>query len=392
MRSVSSVVSVLALASAACGGAASPTQNGGDVAGPPDRLSVTPIPHAVAVNVASNGLDAVVAWITVEDVRVAAFAVDGTGMGSPTMVSDSLTPFAHPIERPAVAIRPDGTVDVAFVSHQADGASVFYVSNGSQPSQISGEPRHETNLVHLALSEENSPILSWLEDSTLSVALDHGAGPVERELVDDLTCDCCNPVPVAVGETLLVAYRDYDMVDGEIVRNVAAVRSTDGGSTYQPPIQIADDDWFLSGCPFSGPSVAVSGDDLIVAWMDGRQSVHPDQDATTIWADRSADGGATFGDDVAVTNGGIHRWPVMAVDEEGVVHLVWETEGIDGGLSYASSTDGGRTFSEPVILVEREFNDGGAPGSPSIATQGDNLLVSWADSNQGYVGVWSVGS
>jgi hypothetical protein len=246
-------------------------------------------------------------------------------------------------------------------------------------------------MVHLTLTGDDRPVLSWLEDSTLSVATDSGSGLVELESVDDLTCDCCNPAPSVVGDSLVVAYRDFDMVEGEVTRNVVAVRSADGGASFEPPIPVADDDWLISGCPFSGPSIVETAGDLVVAWMDARQSVHADQAATTIWVDRSTDGGATFGTDLAVAAGGVHRWPVMAVDGNGVIHLVWETQGIDGGLSHASSADAGRSFTEPRVIVDRELNDGGPPVSPSVVAHGDRLIVTWADSDGGYVGVWALG-
>jgi hypothetical protein len=99
----------------------------------------------------------------------------------------------------------------------------------------------------------------------------------------------------------------------------------------------------------------------------------------------------TFGTDLAVTDEGIHRWPVMAVDEEaGTIHLVWETQGAEGGLSYATSDDGGRTFSDPVLLVERDA-DAGSPTSPSVIVHEGRLLVSWADGSGGHIAVWAIG-
>jgi len=351
----------------------------------------TTLPAAVALNVASNGDVAVIAWTTDSEVLVADLDPVTGELGKSNAVNGSQHPVAHPIERPALAVRTDGTVDFAFTGHQGEGASVFYGHTDQDVSVISGIPRHETNLVHATLGAEGLPVLSWLEESTLSVAVDTGSGPVEVEGVDDLTCDCCNPAPLVVGDNLAVAFRDFEQGDQGIVRNVVAVSSDDSGETFGSVVAIADDDWFIDACPFSGPSALVADGDMVVAWMDARQSVHPDQGSSSIWVDRSEDGGATFGADLEVSGEGIHRWPVMAIDENGVIYLVWETQGIDGGLSYTRSSDGGRSFEDPSMLVSRELNDGGAPVSPSVAIHKGLLVVSWADSSQGHVGVWDLG-
>lgn len=356
-----------------------------------EPLFQTELDGAVAANVATNGSDPpVVAWITADHVMASTLDLAVGELVETREVDGGVVPIAHPIERPAVAVRSDGSVDIAFTSFRGSGASVFHARNGSQPVVISGDPRVETNLVHVTLVDDD-PVLAWLEASTLSVGITESGTIGERELVDDETCDCCNPVPAMAGDALVVSYRDFDTVDGEVVRDVVAIASTDGGDSFGEVVAVADDHWFITGCPFSGPSSVVIGDELIVAWMDGRQSVHPDQETSSIWVDRSSDGGATFGTDVEVTGNGLNRWPVMGVDDDGIVHMVWETAGADGGLSHATSSDGGRTFRVQDLLVTRSSGDGGAPTSPSVAIHDDLLLVTWTTSGVGHVGVWRIG-
>lgn len=354
-----------------------------------DPVFITRVSGAVAMNVAARGEGLVVVAATShEGVSVSRVDLDSGELIGWTSVSRNVAPVVHPIERPALRVGPEDQVDVAFTSLENGGATVYFSDGMAPPVAISGRPRPETNLVHMTTGPEGMPWLTWIEDSTLSVGWKVDDGFVEVENVDDLTCDCCNPVPVFLGETLVVAYRDQDTVDGEIVRNVAAVRTVDMGATFEPPVQVADDDWFLTGCPFTGPDIVQLGGTLVVAWMDARQSVHPDQDSSTIWVDRSTDGGATFGTDLAVASDGLHRWPVMAVDSDGVIHLVWETEGPAGGLSYAWSEDGGQSFSEPSLLVDREMSDGGAPGVPSIVYHDRHIVITWTVDEQGYVAAW----
>jgi len=349
---------------------------------------------AVAVTVASNGVDQpALAWTTSEQVRVSRLDLTSGGLIGEVKVSGDVRPFAHPIERPSLAVLEGGAIDVAFPAAADGGGSIYHTRFSGEevpePTIISGSPSPETNLVHATTAPDGSVVLAWLEDSTLSVATEREGELVETEQVDHHTCDCCNPAPVYVRESLVVAFRDFDELQGEVIRDVALVRSSDGGSTFVEPVPVADEHWFISGCPFTGPSAVVVEGDLIVAWMDARQSLHPHQLTSTIWVDVSSDEGLSFGPDMAVANDAIHRWPVIAVDASGTVHLVWETQGEEGGLSYAYSTDRGRSFSSPSMIVSAA--DGpGSPRSPSIAYHDQHLIVTWADDDGGHVAVWSI--
>lgn len=393
MRARVTAVGLLAALAAACStpiGIPSTTTTVEAPAGISERPEfVTGVPDAVALNAAAGGDEVAVAWITHDEVGLASVDSASGDLLDKERVNGDLTPIAHPIERPALRVGESG-IDVAFTS-MADGGGTVYLSSAlGPPVPISGPPRPETNLVHMSTVADDMPLLAWLEDSTLSVGMLVDGSVVEDEAVDDLTCDCCNPVPVVAGDSLLVAYRDFDRVEQEIVRNVVAVRSTDAGSTWEDPVAIADEDWFLSGCPFTGPDVAVIDDVVVVVWMDARQSAHPDQSTSTIWVDRSLDEGASFGGDVAVVTGDRHRWPSMAVDDTGVIHLVWETAGPEGGISYAWSGDGGVSFSESRLIVDRAMSGDAAPGSPSAVYHDGKLFVTWSNGRQGYVAGWSV--
>jgi hypothetical protein len=348
------------------------------------------------MNIASNGRDdPTIAWIVDDEVVVAQLDPESGSLTGERDVSGSRAPVRHPIERPALAVRPDGLVDVAFTSFAAGGGSVYYTTwdgqTAAEPALLSGAPLPETNLVHMTLTADGLPVVSWLEDSTLSVAVSHNGSLQEIESVDELVCDCCNQAPLTFADTLVVAYRDLEVIDGLDVRDVVLTRSEQGGTKFGAPIRIADDPWQISGCPFSGPSAVVIGDEMVVAWMDARQSVHPDQDSSTIWVDRSNDGGASFGPDLALTDAGLHRWPVLAVDSAENLHVVWVTQGTEGGIVHAASADRGKSFGATRSLVPYS-SDGGSPRAPSIVAAGRYLFLTWADNNGGSVAAWPIES
>ena len=358
----------------------------------PVARGVVDVEDAIALRVAS-GPDgsAWIAWSAEAGLSIARMDINDATIGPPVNVSGAERVMAHPIERPALAIATDGTLYFAWISGLADVRLATLDTTGriSEAIRVSGEPRHETVLVHMILTEEGSPVLSWLEDSTLSVAFADAEGVViEHEGVDPRTCDCCHPVPIQIGDEIGIGYRDATTIDGRTVRDVAFVTGGGKGQAFASPSTIADEHWFLEGCPFSGPSVTSGDSGLVVAWMDGRQSLFPDQDATAIWVDRSSDG-ITFGTDLRITeDDAIHRSPSLFTDAGGTIHLLWERRTREGAsLEYTRSGDSANSFADSIPLV----GDGdGAPREASIAVVDSRLLVSWADNAGGHVGVWDL--
>lgn len=377
-----------------------PTTAAGPSAGRPAVGRIFDFGKAVAINVASGnvasgGEHVVVGWTDETSTWIAALDSKAETIDDAVLVSGDVTSFAHRLERPALGVAGDGLIHVAFTSGEHDAGSVYRSSwDGtavSGPILISGEPRPETNLAYVVVDSDDQPLFAWLEDSTLSVATSEIGGTFEHEELDDLTCDCCNLGAALVNDGLVMAYRNLEHDGDDVIRDLVAIRSEDGGETFTEPVVVADEHWFLDACPFSGPSLARSGDSLLVAWMDARQSLHPDQSSTTIWLDRSTDGGRTFGVDQAIATDAVHRWPMMAIDSDGTLHIVWETQGLNGGISYARSDDSGGSFSERILLLPND-EENGLRSTPSLAVHGNGLVASWIDRLGGHVGLVAPGT
>ena len=82
---------------------------------------------------------------------------------------------------------------------------------------------------------------------------------------------------------------------------------------------------------------------------------------------------------------------MITADDKGGLHLVWEVQGIDGGLFYSFSSDTGETFTGPTLLVSGA-DRAGAPKSPSVAFHEGLLLVTWGEGSAGYVAAWQLSS
>src|SRR6185295_8943795 len=124
-------------------------------------------------------------------------------------------------------------------------------------------------------------------------------------------CYCCKTAVVTAGDAIYAAWRH--VYPGN-VRDMAFTLSRDGGKTFAPPLRVSEDKWELEGCPDDGPA--------------------------------------------------------MAVDAQGVVHVVWPTLVTEGGtqtiaLFHALSGDG-RRFS-----ARQRIPSQGVPHHPQVALAGD---------------------
>ncbi len=131
------------------------------------------------------------------------------------------------------------------------------------------------------------------------------------------------------------------------------------------------------------PRVAVEGQNVIVAWQEilFTGGSHGGE----ILLARSSDGGRTFGDPVNLSNttagagkGRLtrQRWDNGSLDvviTDGRVHVAW-TE-YEGALRVASSSDDGRSFSEPLHVTG---DDDSPARAPSLAVGPDGRIwLAW---------------
>ena len=121
-------------------------------------------------------------------------------------------------------------------------------------------------------------------------------------------------------------------------------RSADGGKNFSGPVPVAGG---AGEHPARAPSLALGpGHSVYLAWTTG------DNEAADIQLARSNDGGQTFDAPGAVAASQSYSdAPKLAVDRAGAVHLVY-AESSGGPFEryhvrYTRSTDGGRTFAAP---------------------------------------------
>jgi hypothetical protein len=150
-------------------------------------------------------------------------------------------------------------------------------------------------------------------------------------------------------------------------------RSTDRGSSFSAPLHIAGND----AKPTRGPSLAVGAEGAVhLAWTVGE-----DEEAD-IHVVTSVDQGRSFGEPRMVAGDGHADAPKIAVDGKGTVHLVY-AESPDGPFGHhhvrhTRSHDGGRTFEKPREISNPHTEGLGSAHFPVLSVDGeDKLYVVW---------------
>ena len=144
--------------------------------------------------------------------------------------------------------------------------------------------------------------------------------------------------------------------------------STDGGTTWSVPVNVSNNDL----ADASSPSLATDGTDLHVTWVDGTAGIRD------ILYSTSTDGGTTWSVPVNVSNNypADSVSPSLATDGTDL-HVTWadDTNTANNDILFSTSTDGGTTWSVPDNV---NINAGNSV-SPSLATDGTNVFVIWSD-------------
>jgi hypothetical protein len=151
-------------------------------------------------------------------------------------------------------------------------------------------------------------------------------------------------------------------------------RSTDGGFTWEEEIRLTNDPAFSDNT-----SIAVSGNDVHVVWMDNRDGNFE------IYYLCSTDGGLNWESEARLTffSGSSYNPSITCYGLN--LHCVWY-DNRDGNyeIYYKRSTDSGITWEEDFRLTE----DPASSGFPSIAVADTILHVVWQDDRDGNLEIY----
>ncbi len=253
------------------------------------------------------------------------------------------------------------------VAHSQDGGATF-----TEPVCMHGPAAVRPNFTGLFAAADGTTACTWLDrmQQPLCGILGEKAAVGTEELVYSPAdggkgiCPCCDldvaRTPTGVN---LVAFRHS--LGGN--RDIYLARGKDGAA-FEKPVAVGPDHWAFDGCPHDGPSLALNGDRVHVAWMSahsGHQQVYladaavADQTFTPRPLSPPSTGEqghpriVTAGKELhAVWDEGLSAPPAPVAGAKGHQHGTPLT-GSGRAIVYAHSTDGGLTFTAPRQLAAK---------------------------------------
>ena len=167
--------------------------------------------------------------------------------------------------------------------------------------------------------------------------------------------------------------------DRDRPRTLEYTQSTDGGKTFETTKSLMD-----NPCPCCNVQVAADDDNVYVSWRAQFPNGEEKPAIRDMVIASSTDNGKTFSDPVRISednfefDGCVHVGAPMEIDSKGNLHTVWYT-GKEGapGMYYSTSTDNGKTFSEPIKVLVSDW----IPPQRIFLTIDDNdtVWVTWED-------------
>jgi hypothetical protein len=191
----------------------------------------------------------------------------------------------------------------------------------------------------------------------------------------DGLCECCKlGISFAEGgKKVFIVDRE---VDGGKIRNHVLRKSTDGGKTFAPPVEISSDGWQVPSCPHSGPSIGRdSRGRLHVSWFTlGRSETE-----AGIYYSVSSDGGNSFAPRQLVHGNTAPEilYNNLVVGSDDTVYLAWTNLDVKQKAQiYLRTLAGdGRTWGP----IQQVSNARGNASRPVLALSASQLHVAWTE-------------
>lgn len=294
---------------------------------------------------------------------------------------------------PSVRIDDEGRISLAWIEEDKDIRTVFYARTEKQEGSI-GAPVAVNQPTEAPYMRQEAPALAVTGDDVfltwglthpnltpdkpfsnelrLSRSRDGGKTFLPSVLVNDdaqVIGHSFDSIHVAPDGVIHVAW--IDGREGEKEPGTFVTRSTDHGRTVTKNLKVDEDTCVCCRTSFTtGPDGT-----LYLAW----RKVLPGEVRETVVA-HSTDGGSTFsspvivGHDKWVFPGCPHRPASIGTDRLGRLYVVWYTEGVDEtpAVFLAYSDDRGDTFSPKQKL---NVSKGTFPDHPQMAVDPDGRLV-----------------
>lgn len=201
---------------------------------------------------------------------------------------------------------------------------------------------------------------------TLRTAVVSPDGAIESaQEIDGMVCDCCQTDVAVTSAGPIAVYRDRSPAE---IRDIYVTRFRDG--RWEPGVPMADDGWEIAGCPVNGPAIDAVGDTVAVAWFTAAGGV------TRVWAALSTNGGRTFGEPVEIASIRASGHVGVAVVDRHSAVVSWVESDNRGthAINLRGVTVGGR-LGPPLVVGRSELRR----IYPQMIRSDDLLVLAWTD-------------
>ncbi len=255
----------------------------------------------------------------------------------------------HYVDDPDVAVDDRGQLAIVWVDNEAQ--DVFFQAFDDDGESAAGE----------ATNVSSSPdIFSWLP------RVEFGEEP----------------------DTVHVLWQEIAFTGGSHGGEIYFARSTDGGESFDAPLNLSDSP-AGAGKGRTSPERWHNGSLDMATGPDGHIYASWTDYEGPLWVSRSTDGGQSFDEPVQVAGDDDDptRSPSLATGGNGDVYVAWTYgERSDADIYVSRSTDRAASFDEPLRAIDTE----GHSDSPSLAIDDDTLHLTMADSPDGRFGRYAV--
>lgn len=243
--------------------------------------------------------------------------------------------------------------------------------HGANPAQD-----NDGSQAHIDLIADKAGVFHavWLEDPEengyqslrYSRSEDGGKSWNQLKTIDDSTCSCCwNTIVNSPLDHLNVLYRNMSP------RDMAMVRSTDQGLTWQPLGSVGDFKWQLNGCPHVGGSVDYVSSEATHRLHSLVWTGIPEK--AGLYHLASSDHGLTWSAPLRLSATGING--DIAHYGRHIVAAWNEINPAGMSIALAATKDNGNVWSEPVLLTSGD----NAATQPRLTTTASGVLAVWTE-------------
>lgn len=189
-----------------------------------------------------------------------------------------------------------------------------------------------------------------------------------EQIVDAMTCDCCQTAVAVTAKGPLLVYRD---ATADNIRDISVSRLD--GDTWSEPKPVHNDGWQTNACPVNGPDATGEGNDVLVAWYTGANDTH------SVLATRSTDAGDTFAEPVLIDEGKAVLGRVAIAMGDDQAWILWLREDPQSQSLWLSRRSPDLATEYQRVQVATLQGRGRATGFPQIVLRGDEAHVVWTD-------------